>query len=554
MATTKAFSLYDHICAFKSKKDYQATRLARYLIQVLSRDTCLTKWEASSLSQILVGARVRYDEIHEWIGIVGSEQQVGESIRWDAFGKYTDGLDALERALFDLAVALDKENELFIQLELQINGEFSDLAIVMELLEQVIEQAMGKQSLFSASGFNRTIRRLYILMSGWVLKIKSLLLKEKGNAHLRQTLVHLQFMLDQIREWDQTGIALDVARIRIRTAFSQALYILSVLRLLNKKTTLTEEIWIYFEEEAKNLCTGVGFDKPGGDGWSKLMIVIRKIVEITVQVTTTITVGAGETSRGPGPKVPEPYKAKLPKYYADMKRKAAEIRRPYFSQAVTIIRMCEALAQVLEVQVDQVAAEKEIELAFHSAQAVLLAAINAASGFQGIVSQKTARVSELFIVAQNSLRSCFTSFKIQEQWSRWEAMMAAAMTRDAEHLALFEKRIQMVAEHENPHSTEMVTIQLELVQKEVGTGRWQKQISETVSYQIPSDATLQTLLSMEASRNTRFHGRIANLSSYFASEGDITQMRSPIMKLSEIQPSANGARSLRLVLADETAH
>ncbi|KAI3598524.1 hypothetical protein WG66_017067 [Moniliophthora roreri] len=133
-------------------------------------------------------------------------------------------------------------------------------------------------------------------------------------------------------------------------------------------------------------------------------------------------------------------------------------------------------------------------------------------------------------------------------------MMAAAMTRDAEHLALFEKRIQMVAEHENPHSTEMVTIQLELVQKEVGTGRWQKQISETVSYQIPSDATLQTLLSMEASRNTRFHGRIANLSSYFASEGDITQMRSPIMKLSEIQPSANGARSLRLVLADETAH
>lgn len=45
-----------------------------------------------------------------------------------------------------------------------------------------------------------------------------------------------------------------------------------------------------------------------------------------------------------------------------MKRKAAEIRRPYFSQAVTIIRMCEAPAQVLDIQVDQVAAEKEIEL------------------------------------------------------------------------------------------------------------------------------------------------------------------------------------------------
>ncbi|EEB90404.1 hypothetical protein MPER_11395 [Moniliophthora perniciosa FA553] len=128
--------------------------------------------------------------------------------------------------------------------------------------------------------------------------------------------------------------------------------------------------------------------------------------------------------------------------------------------------------------------------------------------------------------------------------------MAIAMKRDADHLALFEQRVQMVAEHENPHSREMVTIQIELVQKEAGTGKWQKQVSELVSYQIPSDATLQTLLSMEASRNTKFQGRIADLKSYFATESDIAQMRSPIMKLSEIQPGANGVRPLRLVLAD----
>ncbi|EEB90359.1 hypothetical protein MPER_11443 [Moniliophthora perniciosa FA553] len=357
MASTKTFSLYDHICAFKSKKDYKATRLAQYLIQVLSRDACLTKWEASSLSRDLVSARVRYDEIHDWIGIVDSEKQMSESIRWDAFGKYTDGLDALERALFDLAVALDKEHELFI------------------------EQAMSKKSLFSTSCFNRTIRRLYILASGWMLKIKTLLQKEKKNAHLQQTLIHLQFMLDQIRGWDQAGIALDVARIRIRTAFSQALYILSMLRVLKVTTTLTEDVWIYFEVEAKHFCGGGGFDKPGGDGWSRLMIVIRKVVEI---ITVTVS-----PPHNPGKPI-APYKAKLPGYYVDMKRKAAEIRRPYFSQAVTVIRMCEALAQVLEVQADQVKAEQEIEDAFHAAQLALLAAINAASGVQDIVSQNCA--------------------------------------------------------------------------------------------------------------------------------------------------------------------
>uniref|UniRef100_A0A0W0G2Y7 Uncharacterized protein n=2 Tax=Moniliophthora roreri TaxID=221103 RepID=A0A0W0G2Y7_MONRR len=212
--------------------------------------------------------------------------------------------------------------------------------------------------------------------------------------------------------------------------------------------------------------------------------------------------------------------------------------------------MCEALAQVLEVQADQVKAEQEIEHAFHAAQLALLAAVNAASGVHGIVSQKTARVSELFVAAQSALHSCFVSFKIREQWSQWEAMMTSATKRDAEHLALFEKRVHMAAEHENPHSREMVTIQIELVQKEAGTGKWQKQVSELVSYEIPSDATLQTLLSMEALRNTKFHGRITDLNSYFATESDITQMHSPLAKLSEIKPGTNGARSLRLVLAD----
>ncbi|EEB98307.1 hypothetical protein MPER_02211 [Moniliophthora perniciosa FA553] len=56
-----------------------------------------------------------------------------------------------------------------------------------------------------------------------------------------------------------------------------------------------------------------------------------------------------------------PYIAKLPGYYVNMKRKGAEIMRPYFSQAVTVITMCEALAHVLEVQGDPVQAEHEIE-------------------------------------------------------------------------------------------------------------------------------------------------------------------------------------------------
>ncbi|EEB92483.1 hypothetical protein MPER_08999, partial [Moniliophthora perniciosa FA553] len=139
---SRPFSLYDYIATFKSKKEYKATRLAQFLIQVLARDACLTKWEVSALCQDLVNACVHYDEIHTWIGVVDSERH-SEPARWDAFEKYTDGLDDLERGLFDLAVALDKEDELFIQLELHEDGDdFSDLAVMIPLLEQVIEKTL----------------------------------------------------------------------------------------------------------------------------------------------------------------------------------------------------------------------------------------------------------------------------------------------------------------------------------------------------------------------------------------------------------------------------
>ncbi|KAI3610408.1 hypothetical protein WG66_007125 [Moniliophthora roreri] len=486
---SRPFSLYDYITAFKSKKEYKATRLAQFLIQVLARDACLTKWEVSALCQDLVKARVHYDEIHTWIGIVDSEQH-SESARWDAFEKYTDGLDDLERALFDLAVALDKEDELFIQLELHEDGDdFSDLAVVMELLEQVIEQSLRKQSLFSGSGFKRALRRIYFLARGWLFNLKSIA-QDIKHTSMAKTLVYIEKMLEQMREWDQSDTTLNVAQVRIRIAFSRALHILAVLRLLKKKKDLTEDDWTYLEEKTKALSTDERFDKPGGDGWTYLMEVIQQIFEISL--------------REPEPETKPDYKAKLPSYYPDMKRKAAEIRRPYFSQAVTVIRMCEALAKVLEGQANQEAAEKGIELAFQSVQAALIGATSATLGTQGIVCKKTTRVSELFMAARRSLQTCFTSFQMQDQWSKWEAKMGSATTRDVEHMELFEKRVEMHAEHGNPLSTELATIQLELVQKEAGTGRWQKYTSEILQCKFLSTPYLLDRFLMEIRRDFSF--------------------------------------------------
>ena len=52
----------------------------------------------------------------------------------------------LNRALFDLSVALDKEDELFGELEHDIDIEISDLTVLLQLLERVVEFSVKKQN------------------------------------------------------------------------------------------------------------------------------------------------------------------------------------------------------------------------------------------------------------------------------------------------------------------------------------------------------------------------------------------------------------------------
>ncbi|KAK7043629.1 hypothetical protein VNI00_008240 [Paramarasmius palmivorus] len=534
---SKAFSLYDFITTFKSKKDYKVTRLSQYLIQGFARDVCQTRWEVSSLCQDLVRARLRYDEIHTLIGLVESSND--DDAAWDAFAKYPEFLDELERALFDLSVALDKEDELFGELEHDIDIEISDLTVLLQLLERVVEFSVKKQNVFGTSGFNRSLRRIYALVSGWFMSIKALVSSrgDKKYPSMQKTFVCIERMMDQMRGWDQTNTLEHEAKIRIRIAFSRALFVLAVLRSL-KKGDLPELIWRDIEIEAERIIPDTRFE-PGDLGWTDIIEFFEKLERERV-------------TPEPKPEPEVPYKAKLPGFYEDMKRKAAEIRRPYFSQAVTVVRMCAALARVLEVQADQREAEKSITKTFQSVLDALMAAVGAPEGTHGIISQESGRVTKSFASARSLLRTCFTSFKIHNDWSNWEAKMQSAMKRDTEHMELFINRLKTErhAERENPFSEETTTFQIEFVQKDAASGKWQKSAAEILSYEISANSTLQTLLSMEASRNTRLQERIVNLKSYFATDTDLAQMHSPTMKISDIKPGPAGIRVLKLVLAN----
>ncbi|ESK80646.1 pc-fam-1 protein [Moniliophthora roreri MCA 2997] len=145
----------------------------------------------------------------------------------------------------------------------------------------------------------------------------------------------------------------------------------------------------------------------------------------------------------PSAALPDTPSAKISSLYPDMKRIATTIRRPYFSQAVTIIRICEWLIRALKQQADQHEADKIIQIGFQSVHTALVAASEFSQS--SIVTQVSSHIeSELFNTALQSLHTCFISFKKQDDWAQWEQKMKAAQKRDLEHLMLFLKRIEMV--------------------------------------------------------------------------------------------------------------
>ncbi|ESK95753.1 hypothetical protein Moror_12482 [Moniliophthora roreri MCA 2997] len=543
------FSLYEHITAFQSEKDYKATRLAKFLIRAFARDACLSQWDVSDLCYHLVHARKRYDEIHSWIACVESDTQT-EDARWDAFDKYTNNLDELERALFDLVVALDKEHELFTELHTQAQrrAPLHDVSLSMRLIEELVEGSFKKKSIFSPSCFRRSLRRICILIKEWFMAITAR--SDRTYQACQDTLDFIENRIDEMRKWDQrTDTKPDLTL--HRSAFANAVYVLSILRLLNPETPLTPEHWTKISDARKKIPHG------GSSAYHKL---VPELITIIIKIPEGLTRPAGTDTKPPDIKPVEPVgatpvtPAKLPSFYPELKRKATEIRRPYFLQAVTFIRICERLARALKAEGENRPREAEniIEITFLSVEAALDAAVNALSesGSQGITSVKSDSVTELFSGAQEPLRNCFTFFKIKQEWQEWDNKMKAAAKRDTDHLNLLQDRMRMHAKCDNPLSSKTpVTIQLQFVRTDP-FGGWEVHTPKTVSYEISVDSNLQTLLSMEASRNDEFGERIMSLKSYFAlSKDDFNQMRSPETKIKDIDV-VHGIRSLILVLGE----
>uniref|UniRef100_A0A0W0FUC7 Uncharacterized protein n=1 Tax=Moniliophthora roreri TaxID=221103 RepID=A0A0W0FUC7_MONRR len=544
------FSLYEHITAFQSEKDYKATRLAKFLIRAFARDACLSQWDVSDLCYHLVHARKRYDEIHSWIACVESDTQT-EDARWDAFDKYTNNLDELERALFDLVVALDKEHELFTELHTQAQrrAPLHDVSLSMRLIEELVEGSFKKKSIFSPSCFRRSLRRICILIKEWFMAITAR--SDRTYQACQDTLDFIENRIDEMRKWDQrTDTKPDVA---IEECFCEC-----SLRPLHSAFTKSRDT-----PNARTLDKDIRVNArkkiPHG-GSSAYHKLVPELITIIIKIPEGLTRPAGTDTKPPDIKPVEPVgatpvtPAKLPSFYPELKRKATEIRRPYFLQAVTFIRICERLARALKAEGENRPREAEniIEITFLSVEAALDAAVNALSesGSQGITSVKSDSVTELFSGAQEPLRNCFTFFKIKQEWQEWDNKMKAAAKRDTDHLNLLQDRMRMHAKCDNPLSSKTpVTIQLQFVRTDP-FGGWEVHTPKTVSYEISVDSNLQTLLSMEASRNDEFGERIMSLKSYFAlSKDDFNQMRSPETKIKDIDV-VHGIRSLILVLGE----
>ncbi|KAK7050023.1 hypothetical protein VNI00_005455 [Paramarasmius palmivorus] len=241
-----------------------------------------------------------------------------------------------------------------------------------------------------------------------------------------------------------------------------------------------------------------------------------------------------------------PQNIRVPPSYLSLKARVPEIKRPYFSQAVMAVRICEALVMKLGALENQHDAAQLLETTFQLVQAALDKAAGAKKKQdQGITSEISENIAASFERAQKSLEKCFVSFQINEQWATWQGRIQTSKARDEDRSSALEGCLEKSSSfhRENPFK-EDEKVEIDLTVKD----SWEVIYSRKVTYNISTSSQLGCLLSMEASRERTHYERISSMKTFFTSMAG--QRYDLHTKISDIPPNDLKVRSLTLMLCD----
>ncbi|KDQ58714.1 hypothetical protein JAAARDRAFT_69151 [Jaapia argillacea MUCL 33604] len=456
--SAQKYSLFEALTAKSSASpDYPVTDLIDTLIKVCARDICSFKFNHQTSYTLISRARDIRDEINVCIQAV---QDLHNDSDWDKYDQYTKAIDDLEDVLLKFA----RFSEVYSQASPLSLENITVHTIVDEIKKWKADQTSLRDHL----------RKLH-KSDGDLTAIKpersqdaDLLLRENYDDFNVLSKFCVNFT---DRTWNNA---------RYYSGASKSVTnIIASIKVI--QTTISGKIQdpsissaLTFSVEAMllvNLAAKMAKDETDGEKLKTLRSgKVWNQAESLVNTLKAHLTGSEPTIADLKTKWEEflailkgiaPPELFPPKSYVDLRKKVASVRRPFFAQAMALVKLSRTLVEHIQSSQDQKFVDDvaEIESLFNKSLETFKKAAEALTSVTDFNAETAQAINAAFTDINNDIGKCFTKYELSD-WATRSAEMSAAAKADSDRMAEFEKLKNKASTTDTINNDTQVTVRI----------------------------------------------------------------------------------------------
>ncbi|KAK1228570.1 hypothetical protein PQX77_008435 [Marasmius sp. AFHP31] len=495
--SASTISLFDHLTGSGSTATtFAATELSQRLIQVVGYDACQSKRNTTYIYSVVSDYRDANNIVNGWIGKLETSENDDEQLK--LFEDYTTSVDIVEEELLKLSLLLEGSNR--AESEYDTTGTIDTCIALVQYFKKVREGLGAAIAAIPAAVTQESdlssIKRApfaddYANVVDIQNKIPALAAELEIQPEFYKTLVgHLQKTEASLAKWSPKDSATDQEN---AISIATVQFWMLVCFLFDKAHAAGESrnenaLWKMLktgqvQDETLKTATIVNEHLEAASNADKLETALGEYMEFL--------------RRGLFDQLD------LPNILA-LRRLVAKIARPFFGQAVALIRECEALTRSWGEKTHE--QQMNIEEAFDKSKNALQAAVDHRKNDPGNFVVSNPEVAEKFLTAHTGAKGCFGN---ESASNEWEGKMQAAMQKDEQRINDFKDKVSHPSQMEPKTQKGKVPVSVDIDKT-------------TKQYEVEKDTMLSGLLWLCAQQSD---GPKLTTRAHFIVKGDTTGTR-----------------------------
>ncbi|KAI0247273.1 hypothetical protein BJV78DRAFT_1285698 [Lactifluus subvellereus] len=439
---------------------YTATEVIKYLIDVVGHDVVSFRRNAHVSYMLVDRARDICNAINDYIQGAESERD------WTSFEKFTNAIDPVEDALFQLIAFTEDEK----------GRHLASGNSVEDCVASAEHWATNREQIWSTLDVLETRTELMELFSGLNVSSRQAdrldARKYDDKTFFEEVIADIN---DTLARFQRYAIEMDAVKFRLILArlppFLRKLHT-KLDRLFTKMATgsispVTLSLSLHpHKSDAPNGIVDLSLISTSIDVATRNHLRSTPVWDAAKDLVELLIL-TNSDDKASIDKIRFKYDAflrllrnikglQLPKSYIEVIKQAGKVRRPFHSQAVTLILLCRVLATEFGKERHHTAENAlSLEVTCNETLKALKEAVAAVTELKifDTVDLEDHPAYKALVVAQNHIKGCFNAFGLNSDWNEKEQLISDAVRKDKERMEVLNKALATrppLTVHERP--------------------------------------------------------------------------------------------------------